>query len=697
MATFTVGPSGRDYTSLNAAIQAADDNPASRGARTLILVDYAVYTEVLDFQSPSGGWQIPCVIQAADISNRPVIQSTGAAQACLGGGAYRGTAVGETEIDGLIFSGWSSASNGVCYFGAQGLVLTRCKFTGNTGRVCIRWCAASASRYGIVDRCEYDTSGSTGAGAAGIVLAYGSLTKVTNNKAIGPSDVQFLYEPSSGPGVVEHNSLLLNLNSGGLAAIVMVGTARGNLAKNLGTTASYGIYNWGGTNVENYFNGPFSSRYTGTDGGSNLDTDPLFTDTGTGDLTLQITSPAIRSLSRSADTLFDITGAARSDPTDAGAYEMTFTTTVASITVVDEDTIKLVLAGVVASDGTWTDAGNYTITPPGGAPAITVSVAAITDAGASITLTTNEHKNGGAYNVAWAGITNIADGSAGYTGVGTSPLISTTAPLTASTVEVVFNEAMTDNAALVLAGNYTLTRSGGSTVVSSVARTSATRVVLTCADALWAGYTYTLAVSGPTDLAGNAISDTESLTPLTAAFIAATCPTTNTVLLRFAGAAIHASMGVPGNYTITRVLPHLAPSAPTISGAVAAQVGSELRVTLTTTDHFQLQEYLVAWTGVTNLANGSGQYVGVGPQAVVTVSGGFYPPDVVAYTAPTESRASRMVLDDWDSAAVARSSDIELLVVMPSGDSGDYVDLLLVVPSRARPTRAVKRRAYQHP
>jgi hypothetical protein len=318
MATRTVGP-GKDYSTIASAILACNDNPASRAAMDIVLVDPGTYNEVLDFQSLSGGWSIPCIVRAADPTNRPVITSTGAAQAVIGGGTYRGTSGGEITLEDLIFSGWTNASNGVCYIGVVGAVIRRCKFTGNTNRICIRWIGSSASRLGIVDSCEFETSGSPGTGANGLILAWGSLTVVKNCKAVCPTNVQFLYEPSSGPGFVEHNSILGTWNTSNTAAILMVGSCRGNLIKNLGS-GTYGIYNWGGTNTENFCNGTFSSRFTGTDGGSNVSTDPLFTNTGTGDLTLQSTSPAIGSLSRSANTLLDILGNSRNDPTDAGAY-----------------------------------------------------------------------------------------------------------------------------------------------------------------------------------------------------------------------------------------------------------------------------------------------------------------------------------------------------------------------------------------
>lgn len=321
MATRTVGP-GKDYSTIAAAILACNDNPASREAMDIVLVDPGTYNEMLDFQSLSGGWQIPCIVRAADPTNRPIITSTGAAQAVQGGAAYRGSSAGETTLEDLVFSGWTNATNGVCYFGgAIGTVIRRCKFTGNTNRVCIRWVSSTSARLGIVDSCEFDTSGASGNGANGLVFAWGTLTVVKNCKAICPTNVQFLYEPIGGPGVVEHNSILGTWNSGASCKVITaVGTVRGNIIQNLGTGGSHAIDATGGTYTENIAFGTFSTRFAGTDGGGNQNVDPLFTDTGTGDLTLQATSPAIGSLARSANTLLDILGVSRNDPTDAGAY-----------------------------------------------------------------------------------------------------------------------------------------------------------------------------------------------------------------------------------------------------------------------------------------------------------------------------------------------------------------------------------------
>ena len=98
MATLLVGP-GRPYTTIQAAINvvsATNDNPASRAAMDIILVDPGTYTEALDLRA---SWLLPVIIRGADPANRPIIASTGAAQAVRADSVYRGTAVGELTLD----------------------------------------------------------------------------------------------------------------------------------------------------------------------------------------------------------------------------------------------------------------------------------------------------------------------------------------------------------------------------------------------------------------------------------------------------------------------------------------------------------------------------------------------------------------------------------------------------------------------
>lgn len=365
MATITVGPSGRNYTTILAAIRAANDNPTSRATMDIILVDPGTYTEMLDFQSLSGGWQIPCIVRAANPANRPIIASTGAAQACQGGAAYRSTAGGETTLEDLIFSGWTNATNGVLYFSIAGIVVKRCHFVGNTGRTVMRWIGGSTTRLGLVDSCTFETSGSSGTGEKGIILTWTAYADVKNCKAICPLNVQFHNDAYSGSRYVEHNSVYGTWSST-VKVFTGVGTFRGNLIYNAGTGASHAIdASGGGTYTENIAYGTFTTRFAGIDGGSNQNADPLFVDGPGGDLTLELTSPAIRSLARSANTLLDIEGDSRSDPTDAGAYEMVLDVVPPTVTrarMTGKTTIEITFSEDVEETSAETT-GNYTLVP----------------------------------------------------------------------------------------------------------------------------------------------------------------------------------------------------------------------------------------------------------------------------------------------------------------------------------------------
>jgi len=117
---------------------------------------------------------------------------------------------------------------------------------------------------------------------------------------------------------------------------------------------------------------------------------------------------------------FTYSGATRlfTDPASMSAYVAAGVsvpdTTITSAQTVGLTRVRLTLAVTVPSDSTWTTAGNYTITPSGGAAAVTVSSAAVGHDGSYIDLTTTAHTEGGAYNVAWTGLTGVTAGSSNY-------------------------------------------------------------------------------------------------------------------------------------------------------------------------------------------------------------------------------------------------------------------------------------------
>lgn len=242
----------------------------------------------------------------------------------------------------------------------------------------------------------------------------------------------------------------------------------------------------------------------GVDDGNNFSRDPLFTDPANGDFTWQAGS----SDAGSGTSVAGVTEDAIGEPLPTGVgwprgpYGLELSTTVDSITVVSSTSIKLNLLALVTSDATWEDAGNFTITESGGAVAVTVASAAITDAGMSITLTTSEHTNNGAYDVAWAGLTNVADGNDAYTGTSTPPVVSSATMTGGKVIRVTFSKSMTNNAALTTVGNYLIS---GMTV-SGVVRVDATRVDVTMTERIPAANS-TITVNGPQDTALNPVSN----------------------------------------------------------------------------------------------------------------------------------------------------------------------------------------------
>jgi hypothetical protein len=131
---------------------------------------------------------------------------------------------------------------------------------------------------------------------------------------------------------------------------------------------------------------------------------------------------------------------------------------------------------------------------------VSVSAAAITDAGLSITLTTSEHTNGGSYNIAWAGLTNITNDNDPYTGTSTPPVVSSASMTAGKVIRVTFSKSMTNNAALTTVGNYLIS---GMTV-SGVVRVDATRVDVTMTERIPAANS-AITVNGPQDLALNPV------------------------------------------------------------------------------------------------------------------------------------------------------------------------------------------------
>lgn len=120
-----------------------------------------------------------------------------------------------------------------------------------------------------------------------------------------------------------------------------------------------------------------------------------------------------------------------------------------------------------------------------------------------------EMLGGGTYEVEVSNVTNLFGelinplyDTAGFTGIGIAPEVSSAAAQDAWTVRVTFNEDMKNNAALTTPANYTFT---GSLLASAVVRIDATHVDVTVNEMLQ-GLFYTVTVNNVEDLAGNAIA-----------------------------------------------------------------------------------------------------------------------------------------------------------------------------------------------
>lgn len=161
------------------------------------------------------------------------------------------------------------------------------------------------------------------------------------------------------------------------------------------------------------------------------------------------------------------------------------------------------------------DSTKYSVTPPGGAPA--VSVTGVTYGGTQVTLAiAGDVRGGGAYQVALLANTarssvtgggNVA-AAAGFTITAAALAVVSATPLSATTLRVAFSKAVrqvssgnSDDALHV--ANYAITSSAGSLAVSAAASVQSDTVDLTTA-AEMPGF-YTLTVSNVKDLAGNAI------------------------------------------------------------------------------------------------------------------------------------------------------------------------------------------------
>lgn len=481
-----------DYGTIGDAIQ-----HSSHITKDTIRVRAGTYAEDIDWRiSAVGGWLSVATVEAYDPANKPVVTGAGGTQTVRKDALYNAGAAGlKGKIKNLVFDTCAGSTNGVIY-GAPPFDLESVDFV-NTTTTCMRWVGGDSGRPSIVQLC-------TSIAADGVAFAVTGVTDyatIRNCTIVRTAATTAAITGTTSDGNIYNNSVYVVRSANSWTAITGK-LVTNNTIQNAGTAAAGGIL--AGTYTTNALYGSFTTPYSGSNGGGNLSgSDPLYTNPATGNLLPQTGSPLIDAGTTLGSFSDSINGVTRPSGSawDIGAYEVLAVATVTGITVLGPTSIRLDLSDVVSSDATWEDAGNYTITPSGGAAAVTVTGAAISSS-TTITLTTTEHTNGGDYNLAWAGLTNITSGNDDYTGEGESPTVTAASMTAAKVVRVTFSEPMTNNAALTTVGNYTVT---GATV-ASVARVDSTHVDVTLVARIPLASS-TVTVNGPQDLALNPVDN----------------------------------------------------------------------------------------------------------------------------------------------------------------------------------------------
>lgn len=352
---------------------------------------------------------------------------------------------------------------------------------------------------------------------------------------------------------------------------------------------------------------------------------PIFTNEAGADYTVPSTSPAINAGTTIAAVTNDLLGVARPQGAayDQGAYETILSATVVDVTVLSATSVRINLSGAQATDATWADVSHYTITSSDGGYIPVISAAAGTGNPSSvITLTTGEHTNGKTYDVAVAGVTNVTNGHAGYTGQGAGPTISAAVPQSATVTRVTFSEAMTNNAALLLAGNYTFSPTGGggglTPAASSVAYVDSTHVDVTHSAGL-AGKSYDLTIANVQDAALNPTpGSTASYTAPNVTVASAAVQSATVVRLTFSGPVVpSASLTTIGNYTPSKNAPDTGVAL--VTASVAEQGGgAPTYVDITTNEQTTGQSYRMTVAGVTGITGGFADFTGAGTAPTVS-------------------------------------------------------------------------------
>lgn len=501
MATYTVG-SGKSYATIQAAINAAG---AANDYNALIPVDPGTYVENLTLRTHPSTYVMPVSVYAANTANKPIIQSTTGSYALLADVATHSSAgTAQPTFTNIKWSGGSASTYHTYSNGGAPLRFYGCEFISQLygKQIFYQPYGGTAGRGWVIDGCWFYNPGQI------VFNSGGGVGTLTNNRIRWFNGSQAMIQAGFSTWTAYNNSVASGANGG---TLFIVGTARNNAISRTGgssPTKIFDVFTGGGSG---YGNNVFSwgGVNTGTNLGGNVTgSDPGFADPDNGDFAITTGSACYNAGATLTEVTTDHRGTARPQGAsyDVGAYELVPGTTVSSITVLSSTSVRLNLAGSVASDATWATTGNFTITTGTGA-AVTVSLAAASgNPGSSITLTTSEHTNGATYTVAWASVLNVTSGSTTYTGQGVAPTISSATFTAAQTMRVTFSESMTNNAALTTAGNYTLTPTAGVGFHPTAVTRIGSTVVDLAVDRSLGAATGTLAIANVTDLAGNALS-----------------------------------------------------------------------------------------------------------------------------------------------------------------------------------------------
>lgn len=494
MATYAVGPSGKPYTTIQSAITAAG---AASDLNALIPVDAGTYIENLNTKTWAGGsiTSTPVTIYAADPNNRPVIVSA-VGSYCILADAVCSPSSGIVTLTNLIWSGGSATTD---------------------------WCYSNNGVPMVVTGCDFLSLSVTRSIAYQPYRGTGSSFRWEFNNCYFKNPPQIVFNAFGGHGLMRNCRIEWRKNGTNMIQAYFADwkfynnsvatTANGGTLFVTGPTSNNAIKVVSSTPTKFFDCTTYSYNCTstalaasGVNGGGNIVADPGFIDYATGNFRFTAASPCLNAGTTLADVPTDWLGTARPQSTayDIGAFELIVTATVTAVTVLSDTSIRLDLSASVDSDATWADTANYTITPSGGAAAVTVvSAVASGDPGNSITLTTTEHTDGATYTVGWSGVANVTTGSDTYVASGTAPSISSATLTAAKTLRIVWDSSMTNNAALTNASNYVI---APSVTVSSVTRINATTVDLTLAERLPAA-SGTVTANGPQDLALNPAVD----------------------------------------------------------------------------------------------------------------------------------------------------------------------------------------------